>query len=489
MVAATLDPAAIDGLVNAITEAVVQRSGSKAVGYRHDPSGTPTTTGFIHGPGGSLSFPGISQDVFHTIVGARGLIGQLPVAPAIDTNPIYAIITGITADTGAEKTDVCDDAPVSGIVKTCYTTSVYGRYERMTPNIEINKLGQITNRGEPLDLRLIGSPIQNTGLFLNSGPAATSGPAEILNNEINNRMWALSVSLHRLLSQQLWTGTPSANTAGGGYAEMTGIDLLVNTGHVDALSQTACPSVDSLISNFNYGNISENGGDIVELFTYHFRYLRDLAFRTGVNPVRWVIAMRPEVFQELTAVWPCAYLTYRCSFGDNDAARVLVDGNEQVKMRDEMRGGSYLVIDGERVEVVVDDGIPEATGPANAASFSSNIYILPMSILGGKAVLYLEHFDFSNPSISAASALAPNMFRVEGPWIMTHKVRNWCLQVQVKIEPRLVLRTPWLASRINNVVASPLLRTRQPFPENPYYVDGGVSTNRPGPSLYSLWKD
>jgi len=479
---------AIDGLIGALATAVERRIGTKAISYKHDPTGNPTTTGYVHGNGGSLSYPGIDQQVFHTVVGARGLIGQLPVRSAIDTNPLYPIITGITGDTGEEKTEVCDDAPIAGIIKTCYTTSVFGRYERQTPQIELNRLGTVNNRAEPLDLRLIGSPIENTGLFLGSGPAA-NGPADVLNNEVSARMWALAVSLHRLISQQLWTGTP-ANNNGDGYKEITGINLLVNTGHVDALTNTTCPSVDSLVSNFNYGNISTSGGDIVEVLTYQYRYVKDLAFRTGVAPVRWVFAMRPEVFQELTAVWPCAYLTARCTF-DSDAARVLVDGNEQVAMRDRMRTGSYLLVDGEPIEVVQDDGIPEHTSTDDpsvpGAAFSSSIYLLPMSILGGQSVLYMEYMDFGNPSISSAIQLAPGMFRVEGPWITTHKVRNWCLQLQTKIEPRLVLRTPWLAARLDHVVASPLIRTRAPFPNDPYFTDGGVQTNRPGPSLYSLW--
>jgi hypothetical protein len=201
--------------------------------------------------------------------------------------------------------------------------------------------------------------------------------------------------------------------------------------------------------------------------------------------------MRPELFYEVTAIWPCAYLTSRCSF-DSDAARLVVDGSEQTRMRDTMRTGNYLLIDGEQVEVVLDPGISMKTNTISASvpsgKFASDIFLLPMSILGGRSVLYLEYFDFSNPSINAAQALAPGMFRVEGPWITTHKVRNWCLQFQTKIEPRLVLRTPWLAARLQNVVASPPLMTRSPFPDDPYYVNGGVTGNRPGPSYYQgLW--
>jgi hypothetical protein len=32
----------------------------------------------------------------------------------------------------------------------------------------------------------------------------------------------------------------------------------------------------------------------------------------GLNPVKWVIAMRETLFYELTEGWPCNYMTYRC---------------------------------------------------------------------------------------------------------------------------------------------------------------------------------
>lgn len=495
LTAPTPTPVAVDSvdrLVEGLADALGQRLGRRevGVGYRHDPSGSPTTTGFLHGPGGHLRYPGVDPDVFHTIVGSRGLIGQLPARASVDSNPLFAVITGVDDATGEEKTEVCADAKTVGVMRSCMLSSVFGRYERQTAQLELNRLGLRTDRADPMDLRLVGSPIAQAGIF-NTGPAGNNVPGDVLTNEMSARMFELSVAFHNLLARQLWTGNP-ANNNGDAYREVTSFSLLVNTGHADVLTNTSCPSVDSDVKDFQYQSVDSAGSELVEALTYMFRFVRDLAERTGVTPVRWVFVMRPQLFYEISAVWPCAYLTYRCTF-DSDAARLIVDGAEQVRMRDEMRAGSYLLIDGIRVEVVVDDGIPITTSTDSAnvpeGSFASDIYLIPMSILGGRAVTYLEYMDFNNPSIQAALANIPvGSFTVDGPWITTAKFRNWCIQWQSKIEPRLILRTPWLAGRLQNVVSTNFQMTRSPFPDDPYHVAGGGVSERPGPSYYTpLW--
>lgn len=454
-------------------------------GMKHDVAGAPITVGYSHGPGGNLSYPGVDPAVFHTVVGQFGMLGRLPAVPSRETNPTYAIITGVDADSGDEKDGVCDDAPVAGLARTAMLTSVFGRYERSTAQIELNRLGQRTDRADPMDLALVGSPIQTTGLF-DTGPAAQSTPRDMLQNEVDRKFWELSVALNRLLTRQIWIGNPANNSGGEGYKEVTGLDLLINTGHVDALTGVAVPALDSQAYDFGSVDIEADGTAIVSELTAMYRYQLDLARRTGMMPVRWVLAMLPEVFYALTNVWPCAYLTFRCGLDGDSAARVLVDGSEQVRMRDDLRNGSYLILDGDRVEVVVDDGIPEID--ASNGCFKSSIYLIPMSVTGGRAVTYLEYFEYANPDIAAALG---NMVlaEVDGPWITTVRQRNWCVQWQVKIEPRVVLRTPWLAARLDNVVTCPPQRMRNPFPESAYSLgagdgSGGV-TSRPGPSLYN----
>lgn len=490
----------IDELAGLLVESLRQstaKAGSKALypyqygdlaGLKHDASGSPIAIGYSHGPGGNLSYPGVDPTLFHTVVGNRGLLGTLPATPSLYMNPTYQVITGVDADSGSEKNLVCDDAPVAGLMRACMVTSVFGRYERATAEIEINRLGQQNDRSDPMDLALVGSPISQSGLFT-TGPGNPESASDVFTNETARKFWELGVSLHRLLSVQLWQGNPSNNTGGGGYKEVTGLDLLISTGHIDAQMNVACPSVDADVKDFNFGSIEDNGSAIVNALTYIYYTRRDLAERTGVMPVRWVWAMKPETFYELSAIWPCAYLTYRCELAGLDNARVNIDGAEQVRMRDDMRNGRYLLIDGNRIEVVLDDGIAEDTQTTNGnvgpGCFASTIYLIPMSVVGGRAVTYLEYFQYSNPAIEDALG---NMVlgRVEGPWITIPKQTNWCVQWQSKIEPRVVLRTPWLAGRLDNVVACPLQRTRNPFPESPYFVGGGVQS-RPGPSYYTPW--
>lgn len=495
----------MDGLAQRLIDALDQRMGAKAAtksaslpydygyfaqGLKHDVAGNPITVGYSHGPGGNLSYPGVDPAVFHTVVGNRGIIGSIPWTPSLYTNPLYAVITGVAGDTGSEKNLVCDDAPVAGLVSSCMLTSVFGRYERQTAQIELNRLGQRVDRADPMDLALVGSPIQSTGIF-STGPADSALGGDVLRNETARKFWELGTSLHRLLSVQAWQGSPVNNTGGGGYKEMTGISVLVNTGHTDAQTGVACASVDSDVKDFNFLSAEDNGAALVNALTFMYYTRKDFAERTGVMPVRWVLAMRPEVFYTLSAIWPCAYLTYRCNLGDVTGAQVIIDAADQGRMRDEMRSGRYLLIDGDRIEVVVDDGIPEDTSTTNGnvpeACFASDIYLLPMSVVGGRAVLYGEYFEFTNPSISDALG---NMIlgRVEGPWITVPKQTNWCIQWQTKIEPRIVLRTPWLAARLNNVVVCPLQRTPSPFPSDPYYVGAGGLTSRSGPSYYSPWQ-
>ncbi len=479
-------PSVLESLMEEISSFKSGAKGGRSV-YKHDTPGAPITVGYSHGPGGHLTFPGVDPQVFHTVVGNIGILGTLPTKSSVFTNPTYQVLTGVLGDSGSEKEDVCDNAPYGGLMKTCMLTSVFGRYERSTPEIELNRLGQLNDRADPMDLRLVGSPIHQSGIFA-SGPGDPGIPGDVFTNEIARKMFELGLSFHRQISVQIWRGNPANNSAGGGYKELTGLDILINTGHIDAENNTSCPSLDSDLKNFNYARVDADPDGLVNAISYLYRTRKSLALRTSVMPVRWVLAMRDELFWEITKIWPCSYLTYQCQVTGQE--RVNINAADQVAMRDAMRQGQYLLIDGEKVEVILDDGIREWTNTDNAnvtsGCMSSDIYLIPMSVAGGQASLFLEYFDYGNPSAQSAIAAMNNEFRVEGAFITTWRRTNWCLQLQSKIEPRLVLRTPWLAGRLQNVQYCPLQHIRTPFPGDPYNVDGG-RTSRPAPSYFNLW--
>ena len=453
---------------------------------KHNASGTPISVGYSHGPGGNLSYPGVDPAIFHTVAGSIGIAGQLPATPSVYNNPTYEIITGVLGDTGTDPAGACDDAPVAGLSKGCITTSVFGNYRRRTPEINLTRIGKFNDRADPMDLQLIGSPLEQAGLFA-TGPGGVGMDGNVLTNEAARKFWELAISLKRVLDLAIWRDSPSADV--GENRHMTGLDVLVNTGYRDAQTGMFCPSVDSDLKDFNFERIDGAGDAIVNALTYIYYTRRDLALRTGVMPVRWVWAMRPELFYELTAIWPCAYLTYRCAVAGN--AQLTIDSADQVAMRDEMRAGRYLLIDGEAIPVVLDDGIAFDTNTTNgnvtSGCMASDIYLLPMSILGGRSSLYLEYMDYGNPSLTSALATGITEAVVQGAWFVTRAIKNACVFWQAQIEPRLVLRTPQLAGRLTNVEYCPTQFTRSPFPGDPYFVNGGV-TSRSGPSLFTPGK-
>lgn len=471
---------------NAVIAEAVRVSGSKETGYKHDSPGAPVTTGYMHGPGGLLSYPGVDPTVYSTIVGSMGLLNELPTNPSVYTNPLYATLTGVTAETGDEAEAACDPGPTAGLLKGCMVMAPFGKYRLQTPELDITRLGQRINRADPVDLRLAGSPIG--GQFFGNNDSMNA-PTDLFNNEMSARVFARNVAMHRKIARQLWTGNPSNNAGGGGYAELTGLETLVATGYVDAQTNTSCPSLDSDVKNFGYRDVALNGEDLVNYLSYMFRYVRSRAIRAQTDPVRWAFVMRDELFWEVVKVWPCSYFLGGCVVTNSDGQRLNIDARDQIDLRDQMRAGRYLLLDGMQIEVILDDGIPMDTNTTNAnvpnPCFASDIYLLPLSVQG-RSTLFLEYFDFANPSIQSAIAMGL-IARSNGPFLETMtQIRN-CFQSQIEIEPRLVLRTPWLAGRLQNVVYCPLQTPPQAFPDDPYFVNGGVQGARPGQSFYNIW--
>ena len=286
----------------------------------------------------------------------------LPAFPATDTNPMVGYLTGFTDDeTGSEKDAACDDPLQVGDMKSCLQGALFGRVERKTKPIELNKIGQTVNRGEMYDLRLVNDPLLESSFAITAGfPKAA---ADVLNRQILAEWMKLGVAFERKLGPLVYTGTPANNT-NGGYAEFHGLETLVGTGKIDVITNDTCPALDSDIANFNYGRVEDNGSNFFALLLDMYRYLLDIASRTGLDPVELVIVMRGDLFNVVADIWPCAYATYRCNVQnvqDSNLDRVIVDGMAQREMSEQIRNGKYLLMDGVRVPVVIDDFIPETT--------------------------------------------------------------------------------------------------------------------------------
>lgn len=482
-------------ILEALLEMRRNGGGQKSLtGYKHDATGTPTSV-YAHGPGGVFTYPGLDPQVFSTVLGIEpGIIGALPKFPSLYTNPVYMTITGVLADVGSEAEGVCDPVPTAGLMKQGKLTSVFGRYRRQTRELYLNRMGQRTDPSDPTNLRLMNAYQVNDQFMRPDGvPGLGTSALEL---EWSKVLFEFGVSINRLLARQIWVGNPSNNAAGEGYKELTGFDILIGTGKVDAETGALLPSLDSDIKNFNYQKVDEfaNGTDIVEVLTYLLRYVRSIARKSGLLPAEWAFVMREELFYELSAIWPISYLTTRGNVRDDAWQRGTFSLGDVTDQRDAMRREQYLLIDGMRFDVIFDDGITELTNATSnrlaAGSFASDIYLIPLTVLGGTPVTYMEYFQHDNADIQQVMAMGRMGGQVwvtnGGAWIWNMERTRLCFFAEGKVEPRLVMRTPQLAGRVQNVAYTPLQHTREPFPDQPYFRNGGA-VSRSGPSLYSEW--
>lgn len=437
-------------------------------------------------PGGLFTTVGIEPELFSTHIRPMGLGAVLPAFPSNVDDPRYGFITGFSDDIGSEPATPCEDAP-TGYMKGGTLTAAFGRVQRGTDTIEIDAILH-QQRGSSTGLRVMGEMLNTgEGMVLGTGrdPMATV---------IDAQMVGAGVRMERKLATMLWQGSTANNTVGGGYKEFPGLDNQIATGQVDAETNTAMPSADSLIYNFNYNAVDGTVLDIVEYLSMMEFYLRDIARRTGLLPVTWAVTMRPELWFELSSVWPCRYLTNRCAT-DGGVNPMVINDNVNVQMRDAMRNGGFIDINGNRYPVITDDGIFEHTninnGSVPAGHYASSVNFVPLRVLGNFPVTYWEYINYSLIS-AQLSALGPGArntpFWVHpgGRFLWVYKPNGLCFNLQVKAEPRAVLRTPHLAGKIQNILYSPMTHLRDAQPDSPYHVNGGVSLRSMNTS-YHVW--
>lgn len=441
-------------------------------------SSTPTQV-YGHGMYGRFAVPGMERDVVNAMIMPRyGLLDAIPSRTATTDNPLYGIMTGVTDTSGSERNGVCDDPPVSGLMKLCTHAFVWGRFARMTKVIDIRRLGRSRDRSDFDDFNLIGNPLNQTGA-LPTMPGNFSA-SQALKTEVAKALFELAVGWGRDFARILWNGSPTNNTAGDGYKEPYGLDILVNTGYRDAVTGVACPAADSIVLNMASAEVSSNGAAYVRKITNVIRRLKFIASRTGLDPATWAIVGTRTAFYELTEVWPCAYYTYRCQSDFSTSQQQVIDAGDTIALRDGMRQGMYLLVDGEKIPFIEDDTVVETALPGS--SFRSSLYIIPLRVVGNTPATFLEYFDYSDPAaaMGADGVLAPkgSFYTTNGGrYLWTPKTpTNGCVQLMGETDWRIILLTPQIAARIDNVKYTPVAHERDWDVDGSFYVNGGGTT-------------
>jgi len=477
----TVDPAKV---MQAFAEIVANQMGPIRKTATGNPSGP-----YVHGPGGLFGVRGLSRDIISTHTQFTGSLGeQLPIVASNETTPLFRYITGFVRSDQQEKNAVCDDPEEAGNFKTCIQTTVFGRKEFKSREFEISGTGKVINRGEFNDLQIVNSPLVNQmgGLLQNIFPSVSGDQAIKVGKEMLIRMIEIGVAYQRWFCPQVYTGNPANSSEGGGYKEFMGLDLLISRTKIDAETGQACPSLYSDVKDFNYKSIESTAEpDIYRTLSTMMYILERKAIQQNLNPATFALVMRSQLFWELTRFWPIKYNTEGGGLSQAGLDNLFM---ENVRMRDAMRDGQYLTINSKNYRVILDDCIMEEYGGSvPLGGYASDIYIVPLSARGGAIrTMYWEYFDFRTNVLPQMQGLPVWFWSDDGVFLWTMGApKNWCLDVSSQVQPRMILRTPQLAGRLQNVVYIPLQHTDDPLPSQPYHVNGGVKTGRPFASPFS----
>lgn len=440
---------------------------------------TPALQGPLPGNvanGGLFSAPGVRPDRFSAMPRVRTMTNLLRPMPNDIFNEILSIVTGATASIGSNPTDYCGTPAQPGALKQCEQQFKYGKYYMKSALQSINDIGYLRNRADV------------PGQILNSAPEDYPLMPDIMWRIVDTRsvaqyaFYLQGIALERSLEPVMILGDntkANTNTTLGWISEFKGLDLQIKTGYTDT-SGVTCPAADSQVIGFNTtitGTIGGGDGRSITAAIIDLWYAaQDRAEQVGMGDTQFAFLMRKEMFRALTDVYANTYATARFPAASVSAGLPLVQmAIETNRIREEMLNGHYLIVEGQNVPVFFSEGIP-LEGQGNNA-YLADLYLVPIS-WAGRPLLRLEYFNLNNQYINEwVGTIAQDRRRVlnNGLFAMGYNAQNFCDELLFASVMRLILETPFLAGRIDNIIFTYLANTRNAIPSESLYVDGGTS--------------
>ena len=485
---------------------------------KNDQGATGTSTGpYNHGQDGIFYLPYSNNRLVSTLIMPRaGLIDVLPVLQRdpyedIDTGNVFGsrlydfdtVMTGITEgdleDFSNQPSSDCVEGPTGGLVKLCTQVNTMGRYRMSTKPVSLFRAGQAYTRLDQLSHTLLNSAEALQQFF--GMPSNLPAETTIIMNEMAQRLFTMLVSFRRLFSRQIWNGSPANNN--GQARQILGLQTQLNNGKVDAFSGASCPAADTSVYAFGYDMVDGSGRDIVEYLEKAEYLMRIDTERMGIGPVDGVLVMREALWYEITSVMPVKQyqevLAALASQPNSTGARMVIDATGAQSDRDRFRSSMMLPLNGRLYRVVLDDGIPEqnSTNNANlgAGQFASDIFFVPLTFMGGMPCTFFEYYNHENMQAQGIlESVAPNVFTFtsDGGSFRWHiSYTNGCLTLTADFSPWLKVKAPYAGFRVTNVGYEPSLnaRARSPYPDDPYFVNGGNVGTSGQPQRVTIYPD
>lgn len=482
------------GRMQARTKETVQRR------HTQKTTGLPSSTGsdyYLHGPGSLLGLLGLNPTVVNAMVlPVKGLQAELPYMRSDFENEVHNILTGQTAGSGSEPTANCQDGTQPGQLKMCHQVWPFGRFVKDSQVLDVSQTGRLINRGEFVDLSVIGDPFTS---MQQAGMAAPVNPLDALRDDVSKKVTELFVDFYRAYGHLNFNGDPGNTSASsGGYLEYNGLDKLLNTGYRDVYQNVACPAADSIVQSFGSVTMDSNAQLLVSYISQIVRALSYLGERTGLGDLdsgtlELALCMRYSAFLKVTEIWPCAYFTVMCT-NLNTGSTQFVEAQRQLELRNEMRAGHYvLTVFGHKVPVIIDDFIDEKI-PVSG-TMQSDIYFIPVRVTGNRPATYFQYFNWDGPNAAVAMGnqmAVPGTFSTTGGgrFLMIRKpVTNTCVQIEAIEKKRLICETPFLGARLTNVRYTVIEHERDATGLTPaaaygYQPNGGAYYNGPNTNYF-----
>jgi hypothetical protein len=476
----------------AFTAALKQATQNPA--YKQTSTATGSTMNLIHGPGslfGQVAV-GIEPDVISAMLMWQGIADHLPIRGVRTREVLLPFITGVDRTSSTEPTNECADC-IAGETESCIQHFPMGRVCRETQTMTPDRIIERLNRGD-IDLTLLNNVMGSNSPWHPGDSFSAMSGTQIMQIAT---AWALLFELPPLFMDALagvtFTGNP-VNNQGNGYREFRGANLLINTGFRDAFTNVLCPALDSDVKNFNHANVvTATAPTLYEMLEMVEYYVHHNARRQALTPANWAVVMRPELWQVFSGLVPLQAIEAALLTSTIPVRYAInVDGATVVSERDRFRSGMIIPLNGRNYPVVLDDGIDELNNANNAnynpGEFGSDIYFWPLTYLGNRPATWIDYKDFRfiSPEVQVTDGLIGDFYKPspDGRFAYTWVKDGWCFKIQAKIEPRLILRVPQLAGRIQNVKYIPMQHLRSPDPDSPYFFKGGVSTRAPTTYYY-----
>jgi hypothetical protein len=446
--------------------------------FKNTPSSTTATGTPFHGPlhgntaqYGIFSSPGVRPERWSTLARPYSLASILTPVKSVYWQELLEIMTGQTDGAGDNADNWCDDPPTSGENKVCQQIFSWGDYYLKGKLNVLPYVGQLRNRAD------VPAEIINAGASGNPYMPDLMFRLDDTQSQARKEIFNVGIEFERSFDVMLVRGNNAATIGQRGwFNDFTGLDLQIKTGYTDAVSGLACTAVDSAVETWSTtldGTQAVTGRNIVEVVGDMYYGLTQRAEKFGMSGTRWVIVMRSELFKSFVDQYSCQYHLYSCSgaqYAENN-----IDQKTTNDLRLMMYNGRYLLINGVTVPVVFTEGIAQTTPAAN--TFESDMYFVPVNY-AGRSLLNLEYFPMDNQYLTEFSNIMGGIDRTvlnNGMWLASVEETAMCKELHFGTRMRLILETPQLAGRIDNLQYSFNAPIRNALVGASYYADGGAT--------------